>query len=530
MMHSAICAASRQLPATTARRSPRLAASSRRPAASVRAVADAGLRCLEASAAEEDDEELQAWRSPEPFGGFPDGPTPCPLAPEHPLLTLRYSLSTQSSVDTTVSKRQATALGQIMRDRPASLPPRPLARRQPPGSFSISTIQDRCKIASQFVGFCALVMRMKPTLEHVLDAQVVAKYWGWLKARGVAVSTLRKIMTHLAELAPFVNSKHCPRITQSRRASAEHMMELDGWFTRVIAKLQSEVSQQRHATSSSGGITFTQIWDSLHAEWAAHDKQVVEKGGYGPALVMKLASLLIKSCICCYFQPPLRQGLLRLLHTHAHSDDKVPCCYDGCTQECCSKNRICYIEDDNEDEPSAAIECVHYKYSKVKGPQVIPLSAELGARFADLDHEMSNHFPDSHTLFCTAGRGIPYSMSYFNSLINGKLLRFDDEEVTAVVLRRKFVRAFRDFLSDPATGAALHGRIVERATESAAAMMLNSPGVWDHYDDMGGERSTQLALHLWPRFQAFVREQDAKLQKRRYIDPDTYRRKRQRKE
>lgn len=90
-----------------------------------------------------------------------------------------------------------------------------------------------------------------------------------------------------------------------------------------------------------------------------------------------------------------------------------------------------------------------------------------------------------------------------------------------------FIRAFRDFHHHPSTFAAEHERNIQQATESAARMMLNSPGVWDHYDDMAEDRSMRLALHLWPRFVAFVREQDAKQAKKRYVDVDTYLRQRQ---
>lgn len=40
-----------------------------------------------------------------------------------------------------------------------------------------------------------------------------------------------------------------------------------------------------------------------------------------------------------------------------------------CRRSDCTKNRIRYI-DDGEGQVSVVIECVHFKYSKVKGPQV----------------------------------------------------------------------------------------------------------------------------------------------------------------
>lgn len=160
--------------------------------------------------------------------------------------------------------------------------------------------------------------------------------------------------------------------------------------------------------------------------------------------------------------------------------------------------------------------------------QVIHLAPELSRRLATLDSVMREHFPDSTTLFCQRRKRTPYTVPGFNKLINTQLLRFGDKKVPAFKGRRMFIQAFRDFLSHPSTFTAEYERSMQQAIEAAARMMLNTPGVWDHYDDMVEDRSMRLALHLWPRFELFVRERDTKGAKRRYIDVDTYMRKRQR--
>ncbi len=63
-------------------------------------------------------------------------------------------------------------------------------------------------------------MGQDDTLQHML--QHYAMYLNSLLAQ---VLTLKKIMTHLAELAPFVNSKHCPRV--SKTYGNAHMAQLD---------------------------------------------------------------------------------------------------------------------------------------------------------------------------------------------------------------------------------------------------------------------------------------------------------------
>ena len=40
------------------------------------------------------------------------------------------------------------------------------------------------KKLGQFVGFCVNILDLEPTIEHVMDPQLVAKFWGFLEAKG----------------------------------------------------------------------------------------------------------------------------------------------------------------------------------------------------------------------------------------------------------------------------------------------------------------------------------------------------------
>ena len=83
-------------------------------------------------------------------------------------------------------------------------------------------------------------------------------------------STIKKHITTLAELAPFVNSKFCPN--HGTTLSKAQMDALDTWYTNTISKLQAQVTKDNHkgnSTTSSSPLTLTQVWMATKAEFEA---------------------------------------------------------------------------------------------------------------------------------------------------------------------------------------------------------------------------------------------------------------------
>lgn len=149
------------------------------------------------------------------------------------------------------------------------------------------------------------------------------------------------------------------------------------------------------------------------------------------------------------------------------------------------------------------------------------LSKELMIEFGEVQQEVVTKFPHSHALFVTQRKGhLPYTSFNFSMLISKTLLKFNGKKINSNGLRHLFITAYRDYLMHPST--AHHRETVVNAIQGAAAMMQNSPGVWDHYDDVTGDRKMAMAMAHWPHFQAFMRKKDETYMSREDIDPLTF--------
>lgn len=83
-----------------------------------------------------------------------------------------------------------------------------------------------------------------------------------------------------------------------------------------------------------------------------------------------------------------------------------------------------------------------------------------------------------------------------------------------------FITGYKDYLLHPTT--AQQRDMVQHAIQGASAMMLNTPGVWEHYDDVSGDRQLLTAMAHWPHFQAFMRARDEEVMSREAIDPKDF--------
>lgn len=152
--------------------------------------------------------------------------------------------------------------------------------------------------------------------------------------------------------------------------------------------------------------------------------------------------------------------------------------------------------------------------------QEIMLSKGLTKELGQLEQGMAKFWPNSTTLFCMVSNGQPYTSANLSMRVNHKLLVFGDKKLTSNQLRHMFITGYKDYMHHPAS--ITQQQQVQHAIQGAAAMMLNTPEVWEHYDDMRGDRQLLVALAHWPHFQAFMEARDKELHARKDIDPLTY--------
>lgn len=135
---------------------------------------------------EVEEDPIIKWRGHEAWEAFPDSMIPCPLSPED--LSRWYSMEiVPSHVDTSLYNSQIDKLRETMEDTPINKTHK-ASKRPRMASYAQPTIDTRIKSLGQFIGFCYHHLHLTPTLEHVMDAQKVAKYWGFLKAKDLQVS------------------------------------------------------------------------------------------------------------------------------------------------------------------------------------------------------------------------------------------------------------------------------------------------------------------------------------------------------
>lgn len=131
---------------------------------------------------------IAKWKSMEPWDDFPDYMIPCPLDPttiKHAYYSMDSVASTQ---DTSTFDSQVTKLTQVMQETPLNKTNKASNKRVKMDTYSPQTIETRVKATKQFVGFCHHHLGLEPTMEHVMKPQLVAKFWGYMKARGAKAS------------------------------------------------------------------------------------------------------------------------------------------------------------------------------------------------------------------------------------------------------------------------------------------------------------------------------------------------------
>lgn len=147
---------------------------------------------------EEGHDALAQWKSQDAWDEFPDHMIPWPLSSQD-ASNIYYSMDqAPPTLNTTLYESQLAKLKSNMEDPPVNKTAKFPHKRPKMAAYTPGTIQTRLTNLSQFIGFCYHFLNLAPTLELCMNAQAVAKYWGFLKARGVKASDPKPCLGRLA--------------------------------------------------------------------------------------------------------------------------------------------------------------------------------------------------------------------------------------------------------------------------------------------------------------------------------------------
>ena len=373
------------------------------------------------------------------------------------------------------------------------------ARKNTMAPLAHSSVTSRLKELCKFVGFCHLHLHMHISITHVMDPQAIAKYCGFLVARGLLPSSIRHACMQLMQTIHFVYSAHCPH---TGFWSTAHIDSIKKWYTNLCLKA-SQAQRDHDANPTPPTHTLWAVWEHAKGKWASFKSSFHANGSFWTAALANECQMAALSLLVCgAHQPPMRIGGLRVLHTKATT---TPCALSSCpSPTSCPTNHISYIKDRHG--MHACLELVHFKNSKAKGRQSLPLAPQLIEVVVHL--EQAAAFLNSPTIFCqTCPKGpkppapIPYHDAYFSTVCTQAIAI---PTITAVVLRHMFITLWRDFISHPHTN--LHSLNAQQLEVAAANLMLNSTHAWDSYDDSTRHRGTSTAMAMWPAFSSFAHE------------------------
>lgn len=216
----------------------------------------------------------------------------------------------------------------------------------------------------------------------------------------------------------------------------------------------------------------------------------------------------------------LHYMVLALVGPFAHTRHAPhPICPPPHRKEGCPKNHLEYFE--NRHGLGAFLQAIHFKLSKMKGPQNIPLAPNMRKMFNTLELAFASHFATQvqpTTYFYKKTDKAPYTKEYFSQMC-GNMLVFNGTRLSTNQLRHLFVTGWKDFMEHPSTFLLRH--TIGELNQAASAMMLNSPEVWHAYDDSNTSRSLHCALALWPKFLEFMEQHHLDLASQKKWDPLT---------
>jgi hypothetical protein len=210
------------------------------------------------------EEAIMEWQDPKAFPFYPPDFIVCPL--KGGTLKEAYSLSTLGVPASYLNQEKAMveffSNPPLTKPLPTTTPKRVKASMEP---LEPSTIETRVRTMREFVGFCSKWLNLTPTMELVMHPQQVAKFIGFHVAKGTSESTLKRIATHLEQVASkFITSGHCPSTSTMGMHDERGILE---WYTNLNGKIMASIST--HYTTKDHGITLWSVWQACLTKWEA---------------------------------------------------------------------------------------------------------------------------------------------------------------------------------------------------------------------------------------------------------------------
>lgn len=232
----------------------------------------------------------------------------------------------------------------------------------------------------------------------------------------------------------------------------------------------------------------------------------------------------IVRCMQCHVMPcHVKMFMVMKTHVIFHMKQSNHATLAPCRDPTkCQKNIIEHYKDRNGTH--ADLKPIHFKYSKRKGPQCIPLAPGMVKLYGILEQAIASKgakVPSTTTtLFHMKQTGQPYKAEYFSTYCGNQLV-FKGKRLPTRKLRHMFITGWRDFIHHPSTY--LLREAVAQVEEATSGMMLNSRQAWDStYDDSALDRSLFTTLVHWPKFQEFMKQQYLDKSSKESIDPTTF--------
>lgn len=237
-----------------------------------------------------DEDPTKVWQDPHSHPHIPDHIIMCPLGQDE-LKNEFYSLTHQGVPSFYL--KQERLLKEISSNKPLTmdLPTSSTKKaRRSMAPLAPATIEMRVRVMREFIGFCARWLHLPPTMEHVLNPQVVAKYMGFHLAKGNKESTLHLYATHLHQVAStFVSTTMCPKALPPLASPTLTMPNVMAWYTNLIAKLLA--SSPTHKAKPN--LTLWGVWQACLTKWDSFQDKL-KVGAWAMEFVLAICILHLR--------------------------------------------------------------------------------------------------------------------------------------------------------------------------------------------------------------------------------------------
>lgn len=212
----------------------------------------------------EEEDAIAAWKGREAWDDFPNQIIPWPLSTQEATNCYYSMANPPPTLDTSIYDSQVAQLTKHMKDPPLNKASNSPWKRPKLAAYKQDTIDTRLKNVSQFVGFCYHHLDLPPTLEHCMDPQCVAKFWGFLVARGLKASSINTSIKNLAEIPLYMEA--LPHITHTY--PLPFLEKLHTWYGNLGSKLHFQAKAVAVARPpQQHTISLHSIWEASRQEW-----------------------------------------------------------------------------------------------------------------------------------------------------------------------------------------------------------------------------------------------------------------------